>query len=246
VSKIVFQYGKSHSSWGEPGVYGKGETIEICPVNNNSFKITKHILVTHSAGVNESQYAHDTTVINTDGYSLISKGKIERLFAALNTNKDNFNISYVKPYLKKLSKKQILKIVKNVDVDSIFDGEFDNKDERNGTISRIQNLYKLDSFLNLNKPSHSMSITMDVYDGLRMYWINKTDTIKCNSTLFDTLLGQPFEYDEKRVINGKVIVNLEINTILSDILPKSSWLRENYDLSNLNKAYIKWYLKKVL
>ncbi|HVV54187.1 MAG TPA: hypothetical protein VHC47_02615, partial [Mucilaginibacter sp.] len=46
VSKIIFQYGKGHNSWGERGVYDNEEIIEISRFASNTFVISKYLTIT--------------------------------------------------------------------------------------------------------------------------------------------------------------------------------------------------------
>ncbi len=44
----------------------------------------------------------------------------------------------------------------------------------------------------------------------------------------------------------KGTVNLEINTLIETMLPKSSLLRKQIGINSLAEEYIHWYLDKVL
>jgi len=245
VSKIILIYGKSHNSWGDPGIYGKSERIEIQLINKRSFKITKHILFTSSAGNDGNTFRSDSTIIGTAFYPLVSKAKIKDLLFELNNNEDNFNAEFIIRYLKK-PQKRIIDSISNSQGDSLFFDE-DFLSERRSGLKKIRSFNKLDSFLYNKKPDPKMHLVVtDGANHLTILIIGK-ETTKYSSELYN-LFGQPFfkETQTNSMSNEIGVVNLGINTAIFAILPKSSFLKENIDLNRVTKDYLKWYLEKDL
>ncbi|WP_426668371.1 hypothetical protein ACPPVU_19595 [Mucilaginibacter sp. McL0603] len=247
VSKIIFEYGKGHNSWG-PGVYGKGERIEITKFANGNFKITKYQLITSSAGSTGDKFTKDTVSFNVQNYPVISKMKIKNLFLQLNVSKDNFNTSFVFPYLNKPSKEKILAVARRIDKYEDFTDEYSEKEDRDRWIKEMTGFNKLNAFLYEKKPDTNLlpTVISDVWHYVRVLCINRRDTIKFQSELYD-LLAQPFEkFKNGSYSSDRIIANVEINTSISVLLPKRSLLRKDIDLNSLTEEYLKWYMEENL
>lgn len=246
VSKIVIEYSKGNA-WGDTLQIGKSEIIEISPVNDHNFKITRHFFVNHYGKPN---WRKDTIPINVVKYPLIEKNKISYLFEQFNSTKDNFNTTFIKPRIRCPKKSEILKIVKGDTATywKFLDKGYLENSERRDAMRKIRRFDKLDTFLFLNKPDPERLMTYtDVWDAFRLFCITKKDTIIFQSYTFN-LLCQPFEKYRKGDLNFTLhgFVNLEMDTSLQDILPKKSLFRERLDLNTLTEQYIKWYLKEKL
>jgi len=238
VSKILIKYSRGYNPFNQLGVYSRGEIFEISSVNDSIFKIDRYFKITHTT-IDSVRTKKDTAEISVK-HRFISKRTIESLFAQLNITKDNFNASFIKPQLKKPTRKQILDIATKLDKHDEFEKE--NVDDAKARIAKIQNFDKLDSFINLNRPDPNVSLVIvDAWDRLDVYLINKADTIRYIGE-FHQLLAQPFS----RLDRSKGIVNLQINTTIAGILPKSSILRKRLDINSLTEKYVEWYIDKVL
>ena len=99
----------------------------------------------------------------------------------------------------------------------------------------------------MNKPDPDVNVGMtDVWNNLRIFCVGNKDTIKFQSDFFEPM-GQPVHKYKKRTgYLDKGVVNLEINTAITDLLPQSSFLRENIAINALREEYIKWYISKEL
>jgi len=237
-SKIVIKYSKGHSTWGETGIYSRGEIFEMSFGVDSTFKINHYFKITNTA-VDSSTFKKDTIEMLVK-HKIISKRTIESLFSQLNITKDNFNVSFIKPLLAKPTKRQILEIAKKRDNHYKFEKEY--TDDAKERIAKIRNFDRLDSFINLNRPDPNISlVTVDAWDRIDIYLINKADTISYFGQFYQ-LLGQPFF----RFREDKGIVNLQINTTLASILPKSSILRKRLAINSITEKYIEWYIDKVL
>jgi hypothetical protein len=249
VTKIIIKYFKGYNPFQQSGIYSKGEVFEISANDNTTFKISHYLKIT-STQIDSNNTKTDTVQIRLHN-SLISKTVVDSLYRQLNTTKDNFNISFIKPQLRKPKKEHILEISKRRDDHWKFEKEY--TDESNNLIKKIQNFDKLDSFINLNKPKPEVDvIIVDVWDKLTISYVFKNDTMRYVSE-FHQLLGQPFSRPPGLKIDlkeNKITIyntaNLEINTVLSSILPRSSILRKRLDINSLTDEYIAWYIDKVL
>lgn len=242
-SKIIFSYSKGHSSWNNPGIYGNSEQIEFTPTNDSNIRLTRFFKVAYSAGKDGKTFTKDTTELTTQKYAVINSQHFQNWLIQLNTEKDNYTESFVKPRLTKASKKEITKAAKSIDKELFFDRDF--KEEKRAIIKNIQNLYKIDSFLLLTKPGiENELVVTDNWHRLRIEVVNNNDTTiyQCQ---FWFPLGQPISrYDHKNFSNSKRISNLEANTSAQVFLPKESLTFKTLDINNIKDHYIKWCLEK--
>jgi hypothetical protein len=242
--KIIFSYYRGGNSWGVPGIYGRGENIEITAVSANTYKISKYYKIVNGLANDSVTNIKDTTYLKTKAYRQISKSSIDLLFQQLNTNANNFNSAFIRPKLKNPTKKQILATSQRIDKGYLFE---DDDDEDNAKIQRIEKFDKLDSFINLNKPKPGLEVVVtDASHGFSVEYISATDNVKFSGSFFQ-LLGQPIHKTSKtKYESDNGVVNLKINRFLSKILPPSSMLKDAIEIDNLTEDYIEWYIDKVL
>lgn len=243
--KIIFSYYNGGNSWGVPGVYDRQENVEITAVNSTTYKITKHYKVVKYIAKDSVTYIKDTTCLKTKTYRRIPQSSIHLLFQQLNTNADNFDPAFIRPYLKSPTKKQILAVAHKIDKTYLFE---DDDEEDNAKIQKIEKFDKLDSFINLNKPDVNADFNVsDAWDGFNISYIWRKDTIKFQGNFFK-VLGQPVSRLPKNKSGAwrTKVANLKINIIAGEILPPSSDLKKAIELNSLTVDYIEWYLEKVL
>jgi hypothetical protein len=250
ISKIIISYGKSHNSWGDAGIYGRGEVIELLKTSNGDFKISLHFTTTASAGNDGKTFNKDTTQLSIKSLQVISKQKIQYWLTQLNTNKANFTVSFIKPKLTTPNKKEILQVAKKYDkLWKLTDSDFDREDKADARkrINEMKKFVGLDSFLVFKRPTIEYDmVVIDSYNGLRILTINKADTTEYRCQFFQPL-GQPVTcYRHKDYMKGTKVFNLEFNTSTQALLPKNSISIKALDLDNIKEEYIKWYLDKML
>lgn len=242
-TKIIFSYSKGHNSWNNPGIFGNSEQIEFTPTNDSSIALTRFFKVAYSAGKGDKTFTKDTTELTIKKYAAINRKHFQNWLTQLNTQKENYTETFVKPWLTKTNTKEITKVAKSVNKELFFDRDF--KEERKAIIGKIQTLYKIDSFLILTKPDieNLMAVT-DNWHRLRIEVVNNNDTTIYQSQ-FWALLGQPISrYAHKNFSNPKTIFNLEANTSARVFLPKESLTFKILDINNIKDLYIKWCLEK--
>ncbi len=247
IYKIILRYGKSHNSWGNPGIYGRGEEIVISKKSNGSFIISRHILITASAGNDGKTFHKDTILINRQASETISKEKINYWLTQLNTNEENFTLSYIKPQLKKLTKNEIFKVAKKYnELWMLDDTDFDKEDKANSkkAIKKMKRYYGLDSFLIYKRPTiEDDRVVTDNYNGLIISTINNSDTTEYRCQFFEPL-GQPIiRYNNRNYTKSSKVFNLKANVSAHTLLPKGSMISKALDLNNIKEDYIIWYLK---
>jgi len=245
ISKIIIAYGISHNSWGNPGVYGRGETIELSSISDGNYKITRYIKTTASAGDDGKTFHKDTTNLSTKSFGIIAKEKIHHWLTQLNTNKNNINSSFIKPRIKVPTRNEIFLVAKKYDLLSELKGVDADRADTRKAIGQIQNFSKLDSFLISQVPCNEYEIiVVDAYNKLKIQTINNKDTTEYQCPFYDPL-GQPiFRYDKRDFRTDKKVCNLEANTSAQSFLPRHSMISKVLDIGNIKELYIKWYLEK--
>ena len=246
INKIVFNYGKSHSSWGEPGIYGRGEVIELSKTSNGNYIISRRFTTTASAGDDGKTFHKDTIELSTKASKIIAKEKIQFWLTQLNTNQENFTESFIKPKLTAPTKKEIYQVAKmNDQLDLLKDSDFDREDKAYAKkkIKEMKKFYGLDSFLITKRPSLEFElIVSDASNMLIVKTINNNDTTEYRSQFFESS-GQPISrYVNRNYSGGSKVFNLEANTSAQRFLPKNSIISKVLDLNNIKEDYIKWYL----
>jgi hypothetical protein len=246
VSKIIIAYSISHNSWGNPGIYGRGETIELSSISDGNYKITRYIKTTASAGDDGKTFHKNTTNLSTKSFEIIAKEKIQYWLIQLNTNKNNINSSFITSRLKVPTRKEIFQVAKKYDLLSELKGIDADRADTRKAIGQIQNFSKLDSFLIFQIPCNNFEIiVIDVSNNLKIQTINNKDTTEYQCQFIYDPLGQPISrYDKRDFRTDKKICNLEANTSAQSFLPKQSMISKILDIGNIKELYIKWYIEK--
>jgi len=248
ISKIIITYGKSHSSWGNPGIYAKSEVIEFSKTSTSNFIISRYSIITSSAGDDGKTFRKDTTELSTKTSKIIPKEKIQTWLMQLNTNKENFTVSFIRPKLTKPTTNEIYQIAKKYKILwKLHDIDFDREDKADArkAIKEMKQFSGLESFLLFKRPSIEEDlVVIDSYNGLRIRMFINTDTIEYRCQFFEPL-GQPItRFDKGNYTKGSKVFNLEANTYALKILPKNSMASKILDLNNIKEQYFKWYLEK--
>jgi hypothetical protein len=247
VTKIIISYGSSHSSWSKPGVYAKGETFELSPTSNGDYKISRYFKILASAGDDGKTFSIDTAELSTKTLGIIPKEKIQFWLTQLNTNKENFTVSFIRPELKPPTKNEIFQAAKKYDLLWMLKGSDGDKADTKKAITEIQSFCKLDSFLIFKRPTIEFDMIMiDSYNGLRISTIKNNDTTEYDCQ-FNEPLGQPLvRYDHRNYMTSSKVSNLEANKCAQSFLPANCLTRKVLDINNIKDQYIKWYLEKVM
>ena len=253
VNKIRFIYSVGGSSWGKNGIYSKNEIFELTKNENGDFKVSKQIKV--NAKAKGQIFTKDSIFIKTSRYKIIAKKDIENLITSLNTNKDNFTEEFLKQKLTKITKKEVFEIAKKCDNKDYFKNNYDEKVDTEKKYSQIQEYKYFAEYLNIDKPKlNEYVVTMDAWDKLSIVTFSKGETKLYNLQFFKNC-GQPIsidfvEIDDKdnivKIIENKnsTIINLNVNLILQNILPKDTKMWNIIDLKNIRNKYLSWYLEK--
>ena len=244
VSKILIRYGTGYNSFGKRGIYSRYEVIELTKFNQDEFKASKYIKITGFDNGDSSKLKKDTTSIKTMTLPAIAKSKIEKLITALNTTKDNFNAEFLMQFVSRPNPKEILKAARQIEKDYLFTDSNSEKEDRRKWFREMNHFKDLNLFLNKNKPDPNfIYVVSDAWDFMELSFVSGKDTIRFGGQLFQ-LAGQPIEiFKRNSHLSEKRIVNLEVNMIITNLLPKNSLLRKAISLEALKEKYLEWYIE---
>lgn len=252
VEKFNFSYSIGHSSWDKIGKYSTTEVLELIKTEKGDYKISNHLKI-NSIQKSKDVFINDTIKINLKSYKFIEKKLIDSLLIGINTNKENYNESFIATNISKPTNKEIFKIAKKIDCKDYFINDYDEKEDIKQKYSEIQNFKYLSEFIDIDKPDINLErITMDIWNSLRITTFLKEST-KIYDLDFLYNCGQPIssnlvEFDEQGKIKiikntNKQIISLEVNQTLQNIIPRNSILWSTLDLKNIRDNYIKWHIK---
>ncbi len=202
----------------------------------------------YSVGNGKKGFHVDTVSFIKPDFPAIDKKDIQYWATQLNTNKENFTDTFIKPLLKSPTKKEILQVAKKYDKLWMIRGKDSDKDGTKKAINDIQQFYKIDSFLIFKKPSIEFDmVVVDIYNSLRIQVISSLgDTVEYRSQFFEPL-GQPVvRYHKGNYLSSTKVFNLAANTSDIKLLPPGSLTALALDVNNLTEFYIKWYLETQL
>jgi hypothetical protein len=243
--KIIIRYARGCDTFGAPGIASIGEIFELAPKNRAGYKFTCYKKTKDSISPDGKRYLKDTSNMSLKKGS-ISKAKIDALFAALSTTKDNFTLHVIKPFLRIPSDDRILTDTNHVNKRDVFQDE--DKENLKAEFDRIKKIDKIEAFIDTIKPNTKFElVVVDAWDFAQIIFIKNKDTIFFDMNRFKAPLGQPIRKSKKsQKKNIGLYVNLEANILLAEILPASSMTRKQFEIDAFTNDYIEWYIDNVL
>lgn len=230
--EIVFVKG---NSWQE-GIYSKSEVIAIIQ-DNNDFRISEYLKV--NSIKKRDKYRTDTIKVKQN--RVIKREQIDRLLKELDINKNNFTQEYLIENFTKPTKKEILKIAKEIDRGLHFRKKYNTKNDIETKYSELQEYKYLSEFIEISKPKLNEKLGInDAWNNLKIAIYSGNEMTTYDFQLFKNC-GQPISINWKD--KSDQIINLNVNLILKDILPKDSNILENIDLNNIRDEYIAWFIE---
>jgi hypothetical protein len=234
--KIILVYDYGNFPTNNIGVFDTKEIIEIDLTKNGDYKIQKYTKSQKSYdGKNNN---HSTKELNTERIKSIDFEIVEDLLKELNTNKLNFASVLLNEKLIKPQKDLILRMAKSSStIKKILNESYTFTKENESELLRFK---YFDEFIEKETPKEkTLYVMTDSWRNLTITAIKKNDTIKYKCiTHYD--IGQPIDITQSD--KTKRIVNLSVNKIILNILPKESHFRKAFDFNNITQKYIHWYL----
>ncbi|MDI3321205.1 hypothetical protein [Pinibacter soli] len=245
VNVIIIDYSKGQYSFGRPGVYGKGEILELSRIQSGDFKFTHRFSTVASAGNDGKSLHTDSIRFSTKNLAIVPREKIYYWLTQLNTDKQNFTPSFIGPRLAAPERKEIVQVAKKNDELWKLRGFDSDKEDSRKKIEEMQSFKMLDTFLASQKTTmNHEAVSTDAYNNLKIITISGSDTTEYRCQFFDSP-GQPISRFKNRSRSMvSTIVNLEANTAAQDFLPKHSMIYRVLDINSIKEDYIDWYLDK--
>ena len=250
VSKVSLTYKVGHYNFGETGHYQTEEITEFIRTSNNQFlrhfiSIDKHFI--KDSVLQQNNFSISDTLKNRTG-PYFSIGDFKNLVDNLNKTKNNFQKEEIGPFLPKIKKAEILSQAKLNEQEFYFTDDETGKIDESGRelIKKIKSYDSLDRFLEEKKPDlEYVKVVVDVWKSLLITFYEKEDTIKFYLPFYD-LLGQPFEkFKNKKDKTEKRFINIEVNKILSNLVPSHSLTQKAISIESLKEDYINWYIDRL-
>ena len=234
--KIVFVYDYGNFPTNNIGVFETKEIIEIDLTKNGDYKIQKYTKSQKDYdGKNDK---HSTKELSTGQIKSLDFKIVENLLNELNTNKLNFASVLLKEKLLKPQRDLIIQMAKSSSTLKKLLNESYNFTKENE--SELLRFMYFDEFIEKETPKEkTLYVMTDSWENLTITAVKKSDTIKYKCiTHYD--IGQPIDITQSNKTNR--IVNLNVNKIILNILPKESYFRKAFDFNNITQKYVKWYL----
>lgn len=247
-SKVIFSYNIGHYNFGEKGSYAKEEIIEFISTPKQAFTLSSYKSIIkkyiEDPTTKENSFSKNDTTINSIRNHKTLKIEMNQLVKELNRFNDDYSLANILPFLKPLTKKEILSTAEKFEIDYWFIDEENRKVDDIGKdiIRKLQKFHLLDTFLINQKPDLKTDlVVMDAWNHLTISFIQPRDTIKYSLKFF-SLFGQPvYKVNNSDITSETKVINLDINKVLLTVLPKSSLAYNSIDLNNLTEFYVKWF-----
>lgn len=249
-SKVIFNYNIGHYSFGEAEPYAKEEIIELHPTSQQRFALSSYKLITKAYVQNpvtkQNDLSKSDTIINSSKSHQTMKDGMNQLTKELNKFNDDYSLANILPFLKPLTKKEILSFTKKHEIAFWLIDEETNKVDDVGKeiIQKIKRFELLDTFLINQKPDLETDlVVMDSWHSLKITFVQRRDTIEYNLHFF-SLFGQPvYKVMNKDISSKTKVINIGINKILLIVLPKTSLAYKSIDLNSVKESYVKWFME---
>jgi hypothetical protein len=176
---------------------------------------------------------------------LIAKETIEKLVINLNRDKNNANENKVKNMVGVITDRQILAVADEFKLNWMFENKYSDNTDRKTLFKNIKSLKFFSTFYKGVNPALRILDTNFIFAnkiiGIIITIYTSKDTVQYLGHT-SSLILQPFcrvlDANPKKL---KCIINLDINTLLSGILPSDSFFKKILE-TDLRKYYIKWSL----
>ena len=232
--EFIIKYIVGHYNFEKTGEYEKQEVFKFIE-RDSFFVLTSFYSIKNKYKYNSETKRNNRKISDTTTKSFnkkIEKIVVENLIKALNQNENNFNTDFIELHLlAKITQKEILKIVKKQDLLYWFDDDAGKQ-----KIAEIPSYKKFDQYIKEINPA--VNGVMVFSDAWNLVEISRAESnYKMN---FHSVLGQPI-----LINNSKQIINLNVNLILLELLPKNSLLAKQATLEKIKTSYIKWFLENM-
>jgi hypothetical protein len=241
ISSVDIRYSKGQFDF---QLYGMKSTEEVITFkeDGDSFVVSKFCVVQKL--IDKQKIVHTDTVFYRIPDKKVSRGYIKKLAINLNEDKNNANENSVEKFIGVITDQQILDVVNQFKLNWLFDSEYSNKSDRKILIKNIKSHKFFREFFERIKPDYNIDTALiwaNEVIGFTIVTYSLRDTIQYLGQL-SNLVVQPFckvlDSSSKAV---KCFINLDVNVILSNLLPVNSIFKKHLD-TELRKYYIKWAL----
>ncbi len=202
-----------------------------------------------TSGSKKNKYENEKIKIIKNNYKYLINNKevdstlLNNLWLELNQNKDNFTFEYFTSKKMILKNSKIKKHIKFYNKILKSENQKINSYLKDSLITDIKNYKSFYEFIEFEKPKKDAIYgKLDHSEEIEIIFYNNEEIIFEFETFHNC--GQPFYLGEKQIKNK--LVNLEINQLILNILPKKSKFRSKFNYNNIQDKYVNWFIKEKL
>jgi hypothetical protein len=235
--KVIFRFLSEHAFGKNKGEFSTYEEIEFAGVNGSKYKMTRNQNI-------RKIFNGEKVLTKTDSFKIIrsiTQNEISLLLNLLNNNQNNYTFDFIKPKLYKPKRELIRKIMNWHSKVWKYEQKKITETQLKIIESDIRNFQFFNEFIEFEKPKKdALYGRLDSSDYLNINFISKNDTIVYNFESYHKC-GQPFIKEGDKYKTN--IVNLNVNKLIENILPKNSLFVLQFNIQNITEKYIHWYLQ---
>lgn len=238
---VIFEFNHDYDYGKNKGIFSKKEYLVLIRISDNEYTFGENFQQTKS---------FDFKTIKTNNFKFknlqfVDGEKVAMLFKELKTNKDNFNFQYIRPSLKRIKKSSIKKIIEEKEIIWKTESKIVTNKQRKKVINEILKFSQFENFIEFEKPKkNAIYGLLDGSKNLKISFVKNNETFIYKAETFHKC-GQPIEILDKNADDSKII-NLEVNKLIENILPKKSMFRDEFNINNITEKYIRWYIENNL
>ena len=245
ITKITFSYSVGGSSWSRPGIYSKGEFLELVPDKDGNFIYSIYFKTFESAGDDGKTFTQDTLMMPLFNHKAASKKNVYGWVKELLVDRDNFTAGYLLSHLKKPSKKEIKKAAIESGSDDFVLSNYNERSDIRALVSEIKRFKNLDVFVKDTGVHCSHPFFVEDVWNMLIVTIYSNNNVTVFQSQFLDGIGQPIMRCSNN--NGEYktdsIINLEVNRVAQKFLPKSTMIYKVLEINNITNAYMRWYFE---
>uniref|UniRef100_UPI004048F5A9 hypothetical protein n=1 Tax=Flavobacterium sp. TaxID=239 RepID=UPI004048F5A9 len=242
IQRIEISYGYGEQCFPKDGIYARAELFVFEKADTQIFYLKR-------SKQYWGKFEAEGNIFKTDSLITICSEAIDSklmtdLIVGINSNKENFNFSFLKSRLKRPSKHRIKEIAQKRDLlykikcDGFLDCKFLIQ-----TIDSIKKFKRFDQFVSSLNLTSSQMITIGFFNEATISFISKNNTVSYYFSFINNQIGQPIlkRYNDNFDVADS-FVNSEVNEIVRKIIPKNTLTFNAFDLNNITDFYIVWFL----
>lgn len=245
VKRIVFQFGESHNDWKTPGIYSRQEIITYTRTDNHTFSLSSCYRITQKLSSDSITRYTDSLKLHNRKHIILPAATVKNLLTELSTDRQNFTTAYLQPQLAPPVPREVRRLAVKYGHGYKFTDKDWDKADHDTIYNRMFRFYRFDKFLKMKQPKKGMvTVVLDAYRGYRITFQTEKDTIRYDGSFFQPLAQPVARYRNHDFEHPTQVVNLNINTMVAQLLPDQSLFKQYLSFNSIIPFYVEWYFKE--